>query len=788
MSRILLLVLSIIFSYAISAQNYSISSYIGDDDEHWSGAYEHDFLYPTNNLSSWYNLPFSWNFYGQPVTGYKIAHSGYITFDNSIGNSIGTNTNIPDVSGPNNVIYALWDDFTTSTTISRRTYGAKPNRIHAISWTSLNYLGAPNLSDDITVTLKLYESCGDFEIIINHRDIDSSSIFFPMINTTIGCENSNGTIGTEVAGSPNYIPSNPISNPNLYEVHRFSWNNPIINDASLTGIKIDNHLPVGNYILEGAVRNEGNANLGRYDINYSLNGGTTQIATIIESDTIWTGDFEVIIKTMDYASEISWYIINENGDTVAQGSNYNNNNNTHHIPICLPAGNYNFVWNDSFGDGWNGGSYSVSDNNGISLTSGIPNTGHNGNSTFSSQGSSCNWSIVSNIKNSDKSLWTHPTEIEITSATDNFELKVWVSNVNGQTDEMGCNDTLTEYITGIENNSANKKVLLEKWTGAWNGHCVDGTAIVDDMISQHGSDLISINLHYGDAMEFSDSLRSAFCATSYPKAMIDRKDFSSNYNYKIESEGRGDWSSLTSTQLSEFTPVDITIKHTWDSISRTITASVIANYTDNSAGDARIVLMIVEDSVIGSTSNYDQANAYNNTAGHPYYGAGNTISGFPHRNVLRGYATGGAFGIDNLIPHIVSAGGNFQYTFNYTLPDSINEKQVTLVAAVVKYMNGNDAGYVGVRGQREVYNTEQAKLIKLNTIPLGVDEIKNEFKIYPNPTNSIIYFSENIDYKLYNVVGTLIKKGEGKSIDLSLLSNGIYILENGSNVTKIVKE
>lgn len=788
MNRFLFFVLSMVFSYSVSAQNYSVSSYIGDDDEYRSGAYENDILYPTNNLSTWYDLPFSWDFYGQSVTGYKIAHSGYITFDNSSGNSIGTNTNIPNINGPNNAIYALWDNFTTSTIISRRTYGTKPNRIHTISWNSLNYLGASSLSDDITVSLKLYESCGDFEVIINHRDIDSSSIFFPMINATIGCENSNGTVGTEISGSPNYIPSNPSHNPALFEVHRFTWNTPIINDASLIGIKIDNHLPIGSYTLKGTVRNEGNANLSNYDINYSLNGGAAQTTTIIETDTVWTGDFKVTIKTKDYAREISWDITDINGNIVAQGSIYADNN-IYHIPICLPAGNYTFNWHDSYGDGWNGSSYSVLDNNGVILTAGAPSNGYDGSSSFISTGSSCSWSIASNIKNSDQSIWSHPIQIDITSPADQFELKVWVSNVNGQTDETNCNDTLTEYITGIENNSANKKVLMEKWTGAWCGYCIDGAVVMNNMIAQHGSDLIPVALHHRDGMEFSDSLRSAFCATAFPKAVIDRKDFSSTYNYDKESEGRGNWDSLITSQLSDFSPVDITINHTWDSISRTITASVIANYTDNSAGDARISLMIIEDSVTGTTSDYNQSNAYNNTPGHPYFGAGNNISGFTHRNVLRDYAAGGAFGVDNLIPHIVSAGGNFQYTFNYTLPSTFDEKQISLVAAVVKYMEGNDAGYVSVRGQREIYNAEQVKLIKPSTIPpLGIDDNKSEFQIFPNPINSLVYFSENIEYKLFNVVGTLIKQGKGNSIDLSLLSNGVYILESEYSRTKIIKE
>ena len=104
-------------------------------------------------------------------------------------------------------------------------------------------------------------------------------------------------------------------------------------------------------------------------------------------------------------------------------------------------------------------------------------------------------------------------------------------------------------------------------------------------------------------------------------------------------------------------------------------------------------------------------------------------------------------------------------------------------------MEGNDAGYVGVRGQREVYNAEKVKLMKMSiTPPLGIDESKSELRIFPNPTSSLVYLSEKIDYKLYNVVGTLVKQGVGNSIDLSTLSNGVYILESEYKKIKIIKK
>jgi hypothetical protein len=92
-----------------------------------------------------------------------------------------------------------------------------------------------------------------------------------------------------------------------------------------------------------------------------------------------------------------------------------------------------------------------------------------------------------------------------------------------------------------------------------------------------------------------------------------------------------------------------------------------------------------------------------------------------------------------------------------------------------------------MRGQKTVYNAESVHLMDFST-PSGIDENKTDLKIYPNPTNGIVYLSGNIEYKIYNVLGTFLMQGKGKLIDLSAYSNGIYILESEHSRTKIIKE
>ena len=78
----------------------------------------------------------------------------------------------------------------------------------------------------------------------------------------------------------------------------------------------------------------------------------------------------------NYAPEVSWQLNDANGQTVLAGNGYTRANNNTSISenICLPDGCYNFVINDSYGDGiccaYGRGSYSITDASGTVLASG----------------------------------------------------------------------------------------------------------------------------------------------------------------------------------------------------------------------------------------------------------------------------------------------------------------------------------------------------------------------------------------------------------------------------------
>lgn len=69
----------------------------------------------------------------------------------------------------------------------------------------------------------------------------------------------------------------------------------------------------------------------------------------------------ITINTQSWGSEISWSLVGEDGIVYASGGGYSSWSNYSGY-ACVPDGCYQFVMNDSWGDGWNGAYYYISSN------------------------------------------------------------------------------------------------------------------------------------------------------------------------------------------------------------------------------------------------------------------------------------------------------------------------------------------------------------------------------------------------------------------------------------------
>jgi hypothetical protein len=150
--------------------------------------------------------------------------------------------------------------------------------------------------------------------------------------------------------------------------------------------------------------------------------------------------------------------------------------------------------------------------------------------------------------------------------------------------------------------------------------------------------------------------------------------------------------------------------------------------------------------------------------------------------VLKTYVEGGPFGVDHVIPHFVSAGSAYQHQFQFTLPNDWDEEHIYLVAAVAKYSDGNDPMYVGVRGQRFIYNSEEVPLLDPSTSIAAHDAFGGAVLIYPNPTNDVVNvavegYTGPVNIEVFALSGQLMQATNQRAVSLQDYAKGMYIFK-----------
>ncbi len=277
-----------------------------------------------------------------------------------------------------------------------------------------------------------------------------------------------------------------------------------------------------------------------------------------------------------------------------------------------------------------------------------------------------------------KSVTHNNSLISLTGGS--YTVGVSLSFPNGQTD-LSANNNGSATVN-ITLGTADKFVVIEDHTGAWCQYCPDGTVVLEGILDANDH-VIGVGVHNDDAMDFPDgnTVGAAVTGGSFPSGTVDRVFFPTEANL---ASSRGTWNQYAQQRLSTPSIVSISADNTYVPSTRELTVNVTAEFLTNLTGDYRFNVFIIEDSVTGTGSGYNQVNAYNNSAGHPYYQAGNPIIGFAHRDVARHFM-GGAWGQAGVIPNSIVALTPYSNTFTYTLPAGWNTNRMHLVAVVQEY-------------------------------------------------------------------------------------------------------
>jgi len=384
-----------------------------------------------------------------------------------------------------------------------------------------------------------------------------------------------------------------------------------------------------------------------------------------------------------------------------------------------------------------------------------------------------------NITNNESYEFIHPLKWKPSKVGDFEQVKVWVSGINGNVDENPVDDTLEHSAFVNLGLSANKKVLIEEFSTAPCGYCPEGHIFLRDIIKDYPN-VIGIIHHSGyksDSMTIPESVTIAEeFAMGAPTACIDRILWPDKIKVAI---GRNEWEDKAVEMLSKKAPVEIDLGYSWNEAYRISDIYLDLNFIDYpKPGDMRINIFIMEDSVIGLGTGYDQTNYFDDDYGHEFYGLGNPIVGYVHQHVIRAVPTS-TWGESGIIPSNVGPGQKFSRKYVYTVPPMYKAEDMSIIAFVSYFPQNQGESW-------EILNAE----VKHNLLT-GIKEFNSSVSwiktIYPNPFSeyAIIEFenpgNKAFEINLYDLTGKLLLKQKIYSDKYKLyrknLSPGIYLIE-----------
>jgi hypothetical protein len=277
------------FSLGAFAQNYWYLRTFGTTQEYNNRnatapvAIEATASLKAKQLTATQTIPFTWNFYGTPVTFYKISTSGYITFNTSQTADSNNNVALPSAEAPIGSIFAFWDNLRIVLAagvnpafpqgVRTWTYGTAPNRVHVIQWqlAQKDDGSASGLNNIVQFAIRLYET-GDatkFDVVHNFGG--------GTFNATVGVQGLLQSQATMVSGSPNmnYGGATGGDVPSEAAVYTFNFGNGPRFDLALVDLETVNYIQQGDAVDVGyRFRNDGLDTIKSFRVNYSVNGGT----------------------------------------------------------------------------------------------------------------------------------------------------------------------------------------------------------------------------------------------------------------------------------------------------------------------------------------------------------------------------------------------------------------------------------------------------------------------------------------------------------------------------------
>lgn len=383
--------------------------------------------------------------------------------------------------------------------------------------------------------------------------------------------------------------------------------------------------------------------------------------------------------------------------------------------------------------------------------------------------------VGQNITLGNTYSFTHPTAI-VLQDIGSHEIVTTVDNVNGGTDLDPSNNTLSKTV-GAVTFVPTKKVLAEEATGTWCGWCVRGICFMDYMAETYPETWIGIAVHNGDPMVnavYDDAIPGIIPGfAGYPSVTTDR------------TAGDSDPSELEAgyqRRLSAISPATLDIvNYAWNPDTRLVEFDLQSEFVADINSELRFGVIFVEDSLTGTTSQWNQANYYAGGSNGAMCGFESMPSTIPaaqmHYDHVAREILDSPFGTEGSLPSEIALGSVITYHYSYTIPEGWNYDKLHIVGFLLDMTTG------------EVMNANN----EISTyVGINSPVFEQGVSVYPNPANDFMNISfmlnqpEVAGVEIFDLFGKKVaavtghEYAEGQNlirISNEGIANGMYLIK-----------
>ncbi|MBQ0058052.1 MAG: Omp28-related outer membrane protein [Bacteroidales bacterium] len=224
-----------------------------------------------------------------------------------------------------------------------------------------------------------------------------------------------------------------------------------------------------------------------------------------------------------------------------------------------------------------------------------------------------------------------------------------------------------------------RKHVIEECTGTWCGYCVRGLVAMREMRKNHPDRFIGIAVHGRDSYATSSYATLLGRISGYPSAFFNRSRIVGTEPSEME---------VAFQNAAELTDCEIKIDGVEYTNSSRNTVDVHMRYrsaTNHNRIDYRVAIVTLEDYIGDSQANYYSGGGMGPMGGFENMGSYAWVELMDVARDITSYT-----GIINSVPADLEEGKWYEYTYRYTLPNTIRDRSNVSIVVLLQNANGSE--------------------------------------------------------------------------------------------------